>query len=468
MPRAQTNLALARFIVPFASFTTPFLGSAINVALPDVASEYQLDAVTSGWFTTSYFLAAAMFMLQAARLGDIYGRRKFYVAGLLLIVISSFAILFADSANQLLVWRFIQGVGGALIFGTSHAIMASIFPPEWRGRALGLNVTAIYLGMTCGPFFGGLLTHHFGWRSLFVVAGGMSLMAVLLFNRYIHGEWHEAAGEKFDWAGGIWVAVALAALVIGSGRLPEPDSIWLIATGLVCGAVFLRQQAHSASPLLDLTLFTENRGVAVAAGSAFFMYCGTFGVGFLLSLYLQYGRNLNPQQAGIILMAQPVAQVLFAGYAGRLSDRIDPRWLTSLGLVCCAIGILLIIPIGDTDLPLYALTGLALTGMGIACYSAPNTHAAMSAVDKRQLGVAAGILQTSRLCGQMISLGIPIMLFSLFLGQQESLADTDPDQLLQIIYIAFSAFAGLNLLAALVSWMRPPTLANLPNAPVNS
>lgn len=459
MDNPQTNLALARFIVPFASFTTPFLGSSINVALPAVAAEFDMDAVTSGWFTTSYFLAAAMFMLQAARLGDIYGRRKFYLAGLLLIAGSSLVMLFSGSANQLLFWRFIQGIGGALIFGTSHAIMASIFPPEWRGRALGLNVTAIYLGMTCGPFLGGVLTHQFGWRSLFILAGGMCLVGVFLFNRYIHGEWAEAAGEKFDWLGGFWVATALAALVVGSGRLPQNDAFGLILLGLIIGGIFLRQQAHSNSPLLDLKLFTHNRGVATAAGSAFLMYCGTFGVGFLLSLYLQYGRGLNPQQAGIILLAQPVAQVLVAGYAGRLSDRIDPRWLTTLGLLCCAVGILIIMPIGETDMPLFALVGLTLTGIGIAAYSAPNTHAAMGAVGKRQLGVAAGILQTSRLVGQMISLGIPIMLFSLLLEQQANLADTDPAQLLTIIYIAFTAFAGLNFLAGIISWMRPTTLA---------
>lgn len=422
-----------------------------------MADEFQLDAVTSGWFTTSYFLAAAMFMLQAARLGDIHGRRKLYVAGQLLIVLSSLFMLVATSSTQLLVWRFIQGVGGALIFGTSHAIMASIFPPEWRGRALGLNVTAIYLGMTCGPFLGGMLTYHFGWRSLFILAGGMSLTAVLLFNWFIHGEWREAVGEKFDWVGGILVAVALGALVVGSGRLSQPGAVPLILSGLICGAIFLRQQARGRSPLLDLTLFTDNRGVATAAGSAFLMYCGTFGVGFMLSLYLQYGRQMNPQQAGLILMAQPVAQVLFAGYAGRLSDRLDPRWLTSFGLVCCAIGILLTMLINDSGLPLMVLVGLALTGIGIAGYSAPNTHAAMSAVEKRQLGVTGGILQTSRLCGQMISLGIPIMLFSLLLGQQANLAETDPAQLKQALYIAFTLFAVLNLLAAAVSWMRPAT-----------
>ncbi|RLA13473.1 MAG: MFS transporter, partial [Gammaproteobacteria bacterium] len=137
--------------------------------------------------------------------------------------------------------------------------------------------------------------------------------------------------------------------------------------------------------------------------------------------------------------------------------RLDPRWLTSFGLVCCAVGIAITMLIGDSGLPLAVIFGLALTGIGIAGYSAPNTHAAMSAVDRRQLGVTAGILQTSRLCGQMISLGIPIMLFSLLLGQQADLAETDPAQLLQALYIAFTLFTGLNLLAAAVSWMRPST-----------
>ncbi len=468
MQSPQTNLALARLIIPFASFVTPFLGSSINVALPALANEFRLDPVTSGWFTTSYFLAAAMFMLQAARLGDIYGRRKIYVAGLLLIALSSFCMLLASSATELLVLRFIQGIGGALIFGTSHAIMVSIFPPELRGRALGLNVTAIYLGMTCGPFLGGFLTHHYGWRALFVLAGGASLAAVLLFKRFIHGEWRDAAGEKFDWLGGLLVAIALAALLIGSGRLPHSGSLLLILVVLISGAAFLRQQSRSRSPLLELTLFTQNRGVATAAGSAFLMYCGTFGVGFLLSLYLQYGRHMNPQQAGLILMAQPVAQVLCAGYAGRLSDRVDPRWLTSIGLLCCASGIALTMFISAEGSLVLVLAGMALNGVGIAGYSAPNTHAAMSAVDKRQLGVTGGILQTSRLCGQMISLGIPIMLFSLLLGQQGNLSETNPDKLLQTLYIAFTVFCVLNLLAAAVSWMRPNTLRSVATVPVNS
>ena len=457
MQNGQTNLALARFIVPFASLVTPFLGSSINVALPAVADEFQMTAQLSGWFNTVYFLAAAMFMLQAARLGDIYGRRKFYLGGLLLITASSLFILAASSTTELLVWRFIQGIGGALIFGTSHAIMVSIFPPEMRGRALGLNVTAIYLGMTAGPFVGGLLTHHFGWRSLFILAGCMSLLAVVLFNRFIVGEWREAAGEKFDWIGSLWVAIALAALVVGCGQLPATSSYGLILLSLVCGGLFIRGQNRSNSPLLDLKLFTQNRGVSIAAGSAFFMYCGTFGVGFLLSLYLQYGRDLDPQQAGLILMMQPITQVLFAGFAGRLSDRIDPRWLTSGGLVLCAVGISITMLIGDGTTPLFVLIGLGITGIGIAGYSAPNTHAAMASVEKRQLGVTAGILQTARLCGQMISLGIPIMLFSLLIGSQANLTETDPALLLKALYIAFTGFALLNLIAAGISWMRPAT-----------
>ncbi len=458
MQDEQINLAVARFVVPFASFVTPFLGSSINVALPAIADEFSLDAVTSGWYNTSYFLAAAMFMLQSARLGDIYGRRKFYLAGLLLIAITSLGMLFAVSTNQLLLLRFSQGIGGALIFGTSHAIMASIFPPEMRGRALGLNVTAIYLGMTCGPFLGGLLTHQLGWRSLFILAGGMSLAAVLLFNRYIRGEWRDADGEDFDWWGSLWVAVALAALVIGSGQLPQPGSFMLLIIGLVVGLIFLRQQLQTHSPLLDLKLFTHNRGVSTAAGSAFLMYCGTFGVVFLLSLYLQYNLGLDPQQAGLVLVVQPIAQVCFAALAGRLSDRFDPRYLTSGGLICTAVGIALTMLVGQPGSMIYVSLGLGLTGIGIASFSAPNTHAAMSAVSRRQLGVTSGILQTARLCGQMISLGVPIMLFSILLGQNVNLTDTEPGALHRALVIAFSLFVAVNLMAALVSWMRPPTL----------
>lgn len=449
-PQGRAFLA-ALLVVPLASFATPFLASSINVALPAIAAEYQLDAITLGWFNTAYFLSASVLMLPLSRLADILGRRRFFLIGVALLALSCFALPLADSGPRLIGLRLVQGVAGAFIFATSHAIMVSVAPPEKRGRAIGINITAVYVGMTCGPVIGGILTYQVGWRSLFYLSGLVSATALLLCARHVRGEWAEARGERFDILGSLLLIGGLGALILASGGA----GVSRVLVGLLLLSAFFLHQRRTPSPLLDLNLLTRNPGVAAATGSALALYCGTFGVGFLLSLYLQYARGLNPQQAGLVLLAQPVAQVFLAALAGRLSDSWQPRTLTTLGGGLCAAGVaVLAVTVGTAGTASVTL-GLVLLGAGIAFFSPPNANAALSAVPPRQVGVTGGLLQTMRLIGQMSSMGIVLLVFVMVLGSGADLAQTDPATLHTTLALAYWPFFALCALAALVSRIRP-------------
>jgi len=184
-----------------ASFLTPFMGSSTNVALPAIGKEFQIDAIMLGWIATSYLLAAGMFSVPFGRVADIGGRRKVFVNGLIIFGVGSVLSALSPNAEILIAFRVLQGIGGAMIFATAVAILTSVFPPQERGKAIGINTGAVYTGLSLGPIGGGFLTHNLGWRSLFLVNGFLGFFALIVALIYLKGEWADARGEKFDFKG---------------------------------------------------------------------------------------------------------------------------------------------------------------------------------------------------------------------------------------------------------------------------
>jgi MFS family permease len=164
----------------FAAFLTPFLGSAINLALPAIGKEFDATALELGWIVSSFILTSAMFLLPFGRLADIAGRKKIFSYGILLFTISTFLIIFSWNISSLIFFRILQGMAGAMIFGTSMAILTSVFGPGERGKAMGINITAVYSGLSSGPVIGGLLTQYFGWRSIFIFLVPVGLISLYL------------------------------------------------------------------------------------------------------------------------------------------------------------------------------------------------------------------------------------------------------------------------------------------------
>ena len=433
---------IALLIAVLAGFLTPFDLSAVNIALPTIASEFSIDAVTLGWVATAYLLASAVFLVPFGRIADIHGRKKIFSAGLTVFTFASFAMVFSVSPAMIILLRIVQGMGAALIFGTAVAILTSVTPPRERGKALGIYTTAVYLGLSMGPFIGGFLTTSFGWRSIFLINVPLGILILAIIHTKLKGEWADARGETFDISGALLYGSALICVMYGFSLLPDVFGGVLVVVGTLFLAAFAWWEHRSPSPLINLSLLSKNRVFAFSNLAALINYSATFSVTFFLSFYLQYIRGFSPVIAGTILVTQPVVQALFSSYAGRLSDRVEPGRIASAGMAVTACGLFLLSFL-SAETPLAFLIGtLILLGLGFAFFSSPNTNAIMSSVTKPYYGVASGTLGTMRLVGQMLSMGIAMVIISLFIGRIMITPDAGT-QILLSIRVGFTLFALL-------------------------
>ncbi|MHC1630791.1 MAG: MFS transporter [Methanotrichaceae archaeon] len=453
MRDATANKNAALIISALSSFLTPFMGSSVNIALPAIGQEFAIDAVTLSWVTTSAILAAAMFLVPFGRLADIRGRKKIYTCGVVIYTASALFCSVSTSAFMLITVRFAQGFGAAMIFGTGIAILASVFPARERGKALGINVAAVYLGLTLGPSLGGFLTQQFGWRSVFLSNVPVGLIVIWLILWKLKGEWAEAKGEQFDLTGSAIYSLALVATICGFSLLPEMVGRWLVIIGVFGILVFARWEMKVECPILDMKLFKENRTFAFSNLAALINYSATFALVFLLSLYLQYIKELSPQNAGLILISQPVIMTLVSPIAGRLSDRIEPQTLASTGLALTTLALITFVFLDkETSLKIIVIC-LMILGMGTGIFSSPNTNAVMGSVETKSYGVASATLGTMRMTGQMLSMGIVMLAFSLYMGKVQITPENYP-LFLRSIKAAFIVFSMLSFAGIFASKAR--------------
>ena len=437
----------------FAAFLTPFLTSAVNLALPSIGKDLHANAINMGWVISSFILTSAIFLLPFGRLGDIIGRKKIFRLGIILFTLSTFLIVFVNSIFSLIILRIFQGFSSAMIFGTSMAILTSVFQPGERGKAIGINITATYLGLSLGPVIGGLLTHYFGWRSIFAFLVPFGIFSLILIQRKIKTEWAEAVGEKFDWRGSVIYGIALASFMFGFSRLPSLPGWICIAIAVVTAVVFLFFENKISNPVFDIRLILRNRIFAFSGIAALINYSATSAIGFFISLYLQYLKGLDARTAGLIMISQPVAMTLLSPLAGKLSDKKNPGAIASTGMGITAAGLILFCFINQTTPDYIIVLLLLLMGIGFGLFSSPNSNAIMSSVEKRHLGVAAGVVGTMRMVGQMMSMGIAMMLLSLYIGKQSINPATYPG-LISAMRTGFVIFSVLSVFGVFASLAR--------------
>ncbi len=394
------------------------------------------------WVATSYLLAAAVSLVPFGKLADIYGRKKVFLSGQIIVTVTSLLAAISVSAPMLIIFRIFQGVGGAMIFATGIAILTSVYPPQERGRVLGIAVAAVYIGLSCGPFFGGWLTQHFSWRSIFLINIPLGLSIIWLVFWKLKGEWTGAQGDKFDLIGSVIYGAAIVAIMYGITIIPVLSSIWIILAGILALAGFVKWETRVRYPVFEVSLFIENRTFSYSCLAALINYSATFAVAFLLSLYLQYIKGLSPQGAGVVLIAQPMVMAVFSPLAGKLSDRIEPRVIASLGMALTTLGLILLALITNHTTLLYIVISLMVLGFGFALFSSPNMNAIMSSVAKKYYGIASGSVGTMRVLGQMLSMGIATLVFALFIGRAEIVPELYPE-LIKSVKIAFIIFSGL-------------------------
>ncbi len=441
-------------IVAVTSFMGTFLISSVNIALPAIEKSFNLDAVTLSWVLTSFLLATAMFLLPVGRWGDLTGIRRIFKLGVIMFTLASLVSGIAGSGFWLIFFRYIQGIGAAFTSTTGPAILVSAFLPQHRGRVLGISVSAVYLGLAFGPFAGGLLTQYVGWRSIFFTASALGLITTIIAFLFLGQDTtSEIKSKKIDFKGTIFYMIGLVALVYGSSQIPGLSGWLMMGGGTLALIIFWALENRSAMPVIDTKLFTHNRLFAYSNLAALINYSATFAIVFLLSLYLQKIKVLSPRDAGMILVAQPAMMAIFSPVAGRLSDHIQPRYLTTLGMTMCTIG-LASLAFLNASTPIGLIVSILLwLGLGFALFSSPNMNTIMSSVNKTQYGLASGSAATMRVIGQITSMTLATLFFAGILGNQS--VEDAPDQLfLKVIKWGFISFSIISIAGIYFSFNR--------------
>ncbi len=445
----QVSRSATLFAVCTAHFLMPFMMSAVGVALPAIGREFGASALQLGLVETTYVLSASIFLLAMGRLGDIHGRRRIFQSGIVVFTIAGGLLSQAWSIESVIALRFLQGMGGSMVMATTIAIVVSVFPPEERGKALGIAVASVYAGISCGPFIGGALVTSFGWRTIFYLSVPLGLLVFAITAAKLRGEWAESRGEPFDWPGSLVYAASILLLISGASNLHRGPWAWVLAAGGLCGiAFFLALQARTPYPLLDVVLLRRNRVFALSNLAALLNYAATFGVTFFLSLYLQYIKGMSAREAGALLIIQPIVQTLLSPLCGRLADRYPAERVATAGMALCAAGLGVAATFtGATSLSLVVVT-LGFLGTGFALFSSPNTSVIMGSVEPRHLGVASGLSASMRTLGMMTSMTIITVIFSVLMAGHAVTPETHPAFLksMQTALLVFCGLCGLGIL----------------------
>ena len=353
-----------------------------------------------------------MLLIPVGRLADQHGRVRFYLAGIVVFTIGSL-LSGAEHERRLADRsRALQGGGGALLAATSAAIVTSVFPPQERGKALGINVMAVYIGLAVGPVLGGQIVDRLGWRWIFFVNIPIGLVTFawgwLLLPR------SERPAEKVprnDLIGAALLGTFLVCLLVPLTFAPEwgwaaTRTVVLLAVSAASLVAFVSTELRIADPVLDLDLLLHNRLFATANAAALLNYMALYGISILTALYLEIVQGRSAGQTGWLMVAQPAMMALLSPLAGRLSDRLGSRLLSTSGMVLVAAGMVLLATVPITAGIARVMVSLAVVGIGMAAFSAPNTSAIMGSVERRKLSLASAFLSTMRVTGQALSVAV--------------------------------------------------------------
>jgi EmrB/QacA subfamily drug resistance transporter len=434
--------------------------ASVNVAIPALAEDLQANATKVGWLPTLYLLSSVMFMLPAGKLADNFGRKRIYTLGIALNVLASLMCSLAATIDGVLVWRFVQGAAGAMIFGTGIAIITSCTPERKRGAALGIVAACVYIGLTIAPAIGGWLTELFGWRAVFYFQIPLCLALIAFIKLMLHGEWKNDERARFDWIGAGIFALFTLALVYGLSLLPSLSGALLLCVAGASLLSFLVHQSRSQSPLIRPQMFKESRVFSLSLSTSFFMYASNFAIIFLLSLYLQYIKGFSPAYAGKILMVQALAMAIVAPFAGRLADRFESRIVATIGCSIVALGFVLLNQLNMTSTATYIVCALLLVGFGFGLFSTPNNNAIMGAVKRHEVGIASASMNLSRTTGNLVGMSIVNLMMHYYLGDQSLSTEQNP-ALMSTISLALMMSLGFVLLACVISSLRGRQLSSL-------
>jgi len=453
-PNLNKKVLLA--VTMTSNFLNPLMGAAVNVALPKIGEEFSMSAVGLSWVSMSFLLASSVFLVPLGKISDSWGRVKMFLYSNVLFALSTLFCAFSSSSEMLIIGRLFQGIAAAGIFATSMAIVISAFEPHERGKMIGLNVMAVYVGLSVAPVLGGVLTGSWGWRSLFFINAGAVLLIIFAVLTKIKAEWAVPTNAKFDFKGTLIYMASVSGLMYGFSHLPKTDAVILTVSGILGLIVFVKYELKQPDPVFEMQLFFKNKMFAYSNLSAFINYSATFAITFIFSLYLQYIKGLSPKEAGLILIAQPVVMAFTASFSGKLSDTKNPGILASVGMGISAAGLLMLTFISKETHYSYIIVALMVLGFGFGMFSSPNTNSIMSSVEKRFLGLASATVSTMRTTGMMFSMAVAALSVHIFLGDAKISTDNPNSFMLSMktIIITFTILCIIGIFTSLAGRRR--------------
>jgi EmrB/QacA subfamily drug resistance transporter len=451
--------------VGFGTYMATMDFSIVNIALPTLGRAFDSPPDTVVWASLTSSLVVTGLTLTAGRAGDLFGRKRIYVAGWVVFTIGMAVAPFAQSIGQLIALRLVQAVGTALAIANGNAIVTAAFPANQRGRALGTTGAIVGAGLMSGPIFGGLLLSALGWQAIFYLRVPIGLtamtMAMLLLRE---SEGASGRERRLDIPGALTLFLALSATLLAVNRgtswgWSSPAIVALFATGAISLLVFLRIESRSLSPVVSLALFRV-RTFSVSVLSLMLNFAGQSAVTFLMPFYLTRVHDYSTARAGVVIATVPLMMLLLSPLSGYLSDRFGFRHQTTLGLVVVSLGLFSLATI-EADTPMALIMArLAIVGIGTSVFMSPNSSMVMGSVPPSQLGTASASVATSRNIGNAVGLAISS---AVLVGVASSVAglngvradELPPGALLDGIRAAFAVAGGISLIAVVAGLFRP-------------
>ncbi|MFI6350365.1 MFS transporter [Streptomyces sp. NPDC050560] len=427
--------------------------TVVNVALPRIGRALDADTAELQWTVNAYMLALAGLILLGGALGDRLGRRRVFVLGVVWFAVGSLLCGLAPSALVLVAARALQGVGGALLTPGSLALIQGGFHPDDRARAVGLWSGFGGVGAAVGPFVGGWLVDGPGWRWVFLLNVPLALVCVPIALRHVPESRDPSAHGRFDVLG---AALGAAALTLVTYALIA-SAWWAGAAGLLTGVAFVLTERRRSFPILPLSLFSSRLFTAVNLVTAC-VYAAFGGFFFLVALQLQVVSGYSPLGAGVAMLPTTVLMLLFSARSGQLGERIGPRIPLTVGPLCCAAGMLLMLRVGrDASYLVDVVPALLVMGLGMVTLVAPLTATVLGSVDTGQAGIASGVNNAvARAAGLLAVAALPM------LAGMGPRAYRSADEFGGVFRRAMPMCAGVLVVGALIAvwWVRRPVAAD--------
>jgi EmrB/QacA subfamily drug resistance transporter len=437
----------------FALFMIMLDNTVVNVALPSIQRD--LDASISGleWTVNGYTLSFAVLLATGGRLGDIFGRRRMFLFGVVIFAASSATAGFAPSSTALVLSRVVQGVGAALMMPATLSIITDAFPPAERGKAMGMWAGVSALALAVGPVLGGFLTEHVSWRAIFYLNIPVAIGAVTAALFAVRESRDTSVGREVDFAGVVVLTATLTALILAlvegnAWGWGSPEIIALLVGAALGAVLFVAIELRVKAPMVEFHFFSDRNfvGAVVVALIVSFAMLGVF---FFLALYMQNILLYSPLEAGVRFLPSTLMIVTVAPISGRLSDRIGPRWLIVGGLTIVAASLFSFSGLAVDSDYLDLLPGFTLLGIGIAMTMSPMTSAAMNAVPTQKAGIASGVLSMFRMVGGSLGIAVTGAIFQGAVGG--SFETAGPRDFVDALGVAMEVSGFVALVGAVVA-----------------